>query len=407
MKLFNIIKIVTCLSVLALFGCGGGGSSSSGSSVPQSQTTRITGTVSASPVTSAAVKVYKIVSGAKVEPAIATGTTGTGGTYSISLESYTGPIIVEVTGGTYTDEATGNTNATIPATAPLRAVVPNASETVSVAVTPLTELACQLAGSNLAKSNITAVNEQIAKMFKLSDIIQSQPVAPIATELNKLNLANPSQKDQYDYTLVLAVLSQMSKDLNKTVAETVSYIKPTTSGSSSLEEQQQIKFQSAVINYFLSSNTNNKTGISNPENTLLPTIGGKTVIVKLSTIGTLPSGYKIVGISLKIKLPAGVSVKTAANQVLASYLVTSGVALKSSVLGSLNGNDITINLTDPIIGDSGGVLIGEFATLYCDVAYNTELPLGDFTITPDKVTGYFNGNTDQVPVEVKSNITVQ
>jgi len=393
MKLNNIVKLILCCMALVIYGCGGGGGTTTEIPPvvpPTTQATKISGTASAAPISGGTVHVYKIAVGVKSD-LVGTGTTGGDGKYTVDIGTYTGPIVVEISGGNYTDEATG-INRSIPADAPLHALIANASGNVTSAVTLLTELAYKTA-SSLTPSAINAANKNIGDMFKVSDIIASQPVAPTAAVLQTLSQTNLGQKDQYDYTLALVALSQMSKDLNKTVDATLEYIKSQSSGAS-LNSTSATIIQTAVRHYFVSGNA---TGVTDPASTALVTVGGKKAVLKLSTSGTLPSGLYIKGIAAEIVLPVGVSVKSDSTGSLANYLLATSSS--STISGMLNNNKVTINLGR---GDIGINSTGEFATLECDIAYNAPSPLGSFTVSSYKITDIANGNT----VDLTSSIAV-
>ena len=359
MKLKNlIIYSGLILVVLALFGCGGGG----GSDAP-SGTTKISGVASVAPINGGTVEVFKIVNGVKVTPSIASGKTDANGSYTLSWQSYSGPVLVEVSGGSYIDPASGNTSATIPLVAPLRAVVPNASGTVSAAVTPFTELAVQLSGANLSTAAIK--NEDVAIMFNVDDIIKTQPLAPTA---NALTAATPAQRS---YTLALTAFSQIVKDRSDTVANTITSLKSNTATAAAT-------LQNAAATFFTRANSNNTTGV---------------IVKKLFTTGSLQDSRKILGIQAEINLPNGVSVKNDINGVLSGYLQPSGSATASSIISAnLNGSKLII-----IFADITGIAVGEFATLYCDVSSTAPVPLGVFSINPGfKIEGEFDSSIGSV-----------
>lgn len=368
MKLKNLMYSGLILVALALFGCGGGGGGSNDSVA----TTKLSGVASVAPINVGTVEVFKIANGVKVTPAIASGKTDANGSYSLSWPSYSGPVLVEVSGGSYTDPATGNTSLLA---APLRAVVPNASGTVTAAVTPFTELAVQLAGANLTTAAIK--NEDVAIMFNIGDynikdIIKTQPLAPTA---NALAAATPAQRS---YTLALAAFSQLMKDNASTIAATVTNLKSNTAAAPAV-------LQNAAATFFSTANGNNKSGV---------------IVKRLNTAGVLPSGSTIRGIEVTINLPSGVSVKSDNNGLLASYLQTSGSATASSIIsGNLNGSDLKI-----IFADIAGIAVGEFATLYCDVASTAPASLGTFTITGVKISDVVSGNTVDLSVNLSLDI---
>lgn len=368
MKLKNLIYSGLILVALTLFGCGSGG----GSDEP-SGTTKISGVASVTPINGGTVEVFKIVNGVKVTPAIASGKTDANGSYTLSWQSYSGPVLVEVSGGSYIDPATGNTSSTIPLVAPLRAVVINASGTVSAAVTPFTELAVQLSGANLSTAAIK--NEDVAIMFNVDDIIKTQPLAPTA---NALTAATPAQRN---YTLALAAFSQIVKDRSDTVANTITYLKSNTATAAAT-------LQNAAATFFTRANSNNTTGV---------------IVNKLKTTGTLPPGSTILGIQATITLPNGVSVKSDSNGLLAGYLQPSGSATASAIIsGNISGNELQI-----IFADITGITVGEFATLYYDAANNAPA----LSISPGYIiSGYdssIGGTGPFSPAQYNLSLTIQ
>src|SRR5919108_5016260 len=126
----GFIGLGLSLAISVMFGCGGGGG----------EETVVTGMASKGPIRNGTVKVYAIRDGVEDRSApVGEVQTDNGGNYSIYVGSYKGPILVEVTGGSYTDEVSG---ARVDLTVPLRAMSSDASNKVKmVAVTPLTELA--------------------------------------------------------------------------------------------------------------------------------------------------------------------------------------------------------------------------------------------------------------------------
>ena len=131
------------------------------------------------------------------------------GTTPSTCGSYKGPLVVEVTGGSYKDEVSG---ATVALKTPLRAVFANASTgRKKVAVTPLTELAYKKAkgnGTKLTAAAIDAANASIAASFSLTDIISTLPDPSGAGE------------DQKKYAAACGSFAQLVND-NKGPGETL------------------------------------------------------------------------------------------------------------------------------------------------------------------------------------------
>ncbi|MEO5671220.1 MAG: hypothetical protein ABIR26_11060, partial [Ramlibacter sp.] len=80
--------------------CGGGDDSAP-------TTTSVSGSVVKGPVSGANVCAYKAISTGKGEQLLCTTSNSTGG-YSMDL-TYVGDVVIEASGGTYADEATGTT----------------------------------------------------------------------------------------------------------------------------------------------------------------------------------------------------------------------------------------------------------------------------------------------------------
>ncbi|MBU0485483.1 MAG: beta-lactamase family protein [Proteobacteria bacterium] len=104
------------------------------------------------------------------------------GSYSINIGSYSGPVMVTVSGGSYKDETTLlNT----PLALPLRAMYGNVSSSVQIMVTPLTEEATRYAlakfGSSLTEENIDFANAKISHNCGF-DIIDSSPADPTSED---------------------------------------------------------------------------------------------------------------------------------------------------------------------------------------------------------------------------------
>ncbi len=144
-----------------------------------------------------------------------TGATGTlDDTSSVTIEhdgSYTGPIVVTITGNdsaTYFDEAAGAT-LPMPSGVSIRAFAPSITE--QVGVTMITELAAQIAetiGADISASDITAVNDAIRETFApgLSDIL-AIPAVVDETNLTGQSLGND---DAGLYAMALAGLATLA-----------------------------------------------------------------------------------------------------------------------------------------------------------------------------------------------------
>ena len=108
--------------------------------------TTVTGAVVKGPVSGAQVCAYRVVANGRGAALGSCTTSDTAGNYSFAVPAGTGPLWVEATGGSYTDEATGVT-ATLPAGSPLRSIITANAGTVDTMLTPLTTLALNAAAA--------------------------------------------------------------------------------------------------------------------------------------------------------------------------------------------------------------------------------------------------------------------
>lgn len=201
---------LTCACLLALAGCGGGGGGGAGSSgnAAAASSTLVSGVASKGPLNAATVCAYAITDGLKGASIGRCVSTDAVGNYNLDLGNYTGPVTLEVTGGSYTDEATGNT---VLLATPLHSAVSQVAPVsggTRVAVTALTELAYQQATTTtggLSMTNIRSASATVEGRFGVSDIVGTMPV-------DALNVPVAATDAQKVYALALSLVSQFQKD---------------------------------------------------------------------------------------------------------------------------------------------------------------------------------------------------
>jgi hypothetical protein len=197
---------ITAAIALAVAGCGGGGSS--GGTAATTTTTTISGSAVKGPVSGAKVRVTKASDGTLLKET----TTGAGGAYSVAVD-YIGDVVVEISGGTYTDEATSVSTALA---APLKSVLAASGGTVTGIVTPLTTMAFTNAfpntGSAISSSTFKTYATNLATQFKLSaDDLATTPVVTGSTNAYGKVLAALSKYMQFEnVTLPTLVNSSFS-----------------------------------------------------------------------------------------------------------------------------------------------------------------------------------------------------
>lgn len=200
------------LLALALAGCGGGGGGGNNGFSPSGGfggvSNVVTGVVSAGPVSGAQVCALSVNAGAVVSVIGSCPTTDSSGHFTINLGTYNGPVLLQATHGSYTDEATGQVltlDAATSSSTGLRSMLPNLTGgTISAAITPLTEIAYEMAdntASGLTPTNMAAAITTVQTNFGVTDIVGTMPV-------DALSLPVGASSPQLAYALALATVSQ-------------------------------------------------------------------------------------------------------------------------------------------------------------------------------------------------------
>lgn len=354
----------SALIALSIAGCSGGsgGTAPGGSNndgTPGNDTV-ISGIASKGPITGT-VSIYALTgSGSKGN--LLKSAPITAGVYSANIGKYAGPVLIEVS-GSYTDEATGSV-LQIPESAPLRAALPDASDEIATAVTPLTELAVQKAG-NLTPAAIAAGNKLVSDIFKL-DIINTLPVAPTA---GAVGAADPSQQD---YTLAIAAVSQLSRTQDLPLSGTIATLAAGIS-SSGMSSQARTDFQDAVTT-FITVNPNNTTGVKEVSATGLAAVGANTASFTLSVQGV--AARPVNGIQFDVVIPDGLTVKTDATGktlpgVVSLSAQVSAAAPYQETYYSAESGVLRIAI---ITGADAGIGPGALATITCETVPGWTVP---------------------------------
>ena len=198
MNFLNTVMFALISSLVLMSGCGGGDDTKKASSLAN-------GTVAAGLISGATIKSYAITNGAQEQVAFATTTSNSFGIFSAKVPT-SGPFVLEASGGTYVDEATGKT--THLAT-PLRAVVFALPSTGTINLTPFSEAATRyaFASGSLDQTNITAANLAATRYLQGVDPIATTPLNP-----NDSTAMSSASGPQKVLAIGLGVLSQEMAD---------------------------------------------------------------------------------------------------------------------------------------------------------------------------------------------------
>jgi hypothetical protein len=206
---------LTVAAVLALAACGGGGGGGGGAVVATGGV--IGGTGFKGPVANATVTAYA-VSGGSPGGQIGTATTDASGKFSLSIGNYSGPVMLQLSGGSYTDEATGATM-NMAAGDVMTAILPTiaAGATISgIQITPVTSMAqtaAQHLSGGMTDANIASANTAAGTYFMVSDILHVQPMNPLVP-----GSGSTGSQDAINYGMAMAAMSQYAKGQGMTVS---------------------------------------------------------------------------------------------------------------------------------------------------------------------------------------------
>ncbi len=264
MKCFFGLLITACL-VMALAGCS---SSSSSNGVVPYGSNAVSGVASKGPIKGGTVSAYKIVDGVKGD-LLGTDTTSTAdGSYSIDMGDYTGPVLVEIQGGIYKDEATGTD---VALTSPLQAAVADAAGAVTIAVTPLTDLAVsQASPGGLTPDKIDAANKLVSQLIG-GDGTDDLITGTLPVDATDSVACGSADAAQLAYSLFLAALSQASYDESMSIDDFLDEFKDDFLDDLDIDETGVDIL--LALKYFLGA-PNNQTGLGEDDTPLDDIIGG-------------------------------------------------------------------------------------------------------------------------------------
>lgn len=213
-----VMGVLAAGLLVAACGGGGGGGSDSGGGGPGGDggaSGTLTGTVVKGPVASCTVTAFGVANGARGAQ-LGTAQTDAQGHFTMGVGAYAGPVLLEMHGGTYLDEATG---ASMPmGTEVMTAAMPGfgAGGTATVQVTPLTSMAHAMAGSmpgGMTDANIGAANGMMGSYFSVGDILHTVPMNPLVDGAGTL-----ATQQMRDYGMTLAAMSQYARSLGMTAS---------------------------------------------------------------------------------------------------------------------------------------------------------------------------------------------
>lgn len=207
---------VACATVVLATACGGGGTNIA-SNVGSGGTGLVSGAVIKGPVANANVTAFSVVGG-QISTMVGSTTTDANGNFSMGVGNYAGPMMLQVNGGSYKDEATGTFMSMAPGDA-MTAVIPSVaanSNTGGIQITPVTAMAQSFAQNmtgGMTEANISAANAAMGNYFSISDVLRVTPMNPLIP-----GSGTSATQDARNYGMTLAAMSQYAKVLNMTAS---------------------------------------------------------------------------------------------------------------------------------------------------------------------------------------------
>jgi hypothetical protein len=352
-----IFSATFALAIMTLLSC-------SGTTTPDvANTITISGVAAKGPINDGNIKVYPVKNGqVDTGTVLGSGKTATDGSgaYSVALHSTpVGPVVVEVSGGSYTDEASGTPAVGIQV--PLRAVVSSVADGAKIAVTPLTNLAFEQVNGigTFTPVEIDDANAQIGAFFGIKDIIKSLPFDPTQP------VPAGAIADQIKYAGILGVFSQLVNDRKGTM--TLEDARTAELHELVTELETNGGFSQATVDKFNTAITNYNKGGRNRSGVVPTSIAFNSGVLQLITTGTLPAATLINGIDCTITLPPGVTVKSdpATGDILAGVVTPVSLAATNSfVTAKYDKAAGTVHII--LLNVQPGFDIGEFAHLEFD-----------------------------------------
>ena len=207
-----IAGVIAVAAMLSLGSCGGGGGGGGStmttplSNPPPATQGTIAGTAIKGPVSGATVTAYAVTAGT-MGAQIGSATTDAQGNFNIPIGTYTGPVMLQLAGGTYTDEATGVAMPMMSGdvmTAVMQTVAAGAS-VGGIQLTALTSMAQTMAAhmtGGMTDANISTANSNVGTYFAVSDILHTMPMNPLVSG------SGSASQDAINYGMTLAAMSQ-------------------------------------------------------------------------------------------------------------------------------------------------------------------------------------------------------
>lgn len=334
--------------------CGGGGGDTVVAGVGSGGTGFISGAVTKGPVGSTTVIAYGIANG-QAGAQVGSTTTDVNGNFSMSIGTYAGPLMLQTTGGTYTDEATGTTM-TMAQGDVMSVVIPTVAAgatTSGTQITPLTAMAQAIAkqtAGGMTDANIAAANTAMGSYFAVADIVHVQPMNPLVPGSG----ASASQ-DAQNYGMTLAAMSKY--------AQTVG-----------------MSYSSAMVTAFMNDAADGiMDGKAGSASISMGGMMGSAMMPSVS--GTTGIGGAMITFMTSAQNKSGITTPALVNKLTGStgHIMGSGPGMTSTSVSGTAFNGPMTQATVTAYAITDGLMGARIASVTTDGQGNFTLPLGTYT----------------------------
>lgn len=375
-RLRAIMAIVMTASLAA---CGGGGGITLADNVGSGGTGFVSGTVTKGPVDKASVTAYGI-SGGQMGAQIGTAaTTDANGNFRIDIGAYSGAVLLQMSGGSYIDEATGTPMA-MAAGDVMTAVMPSiqaGAGSSGVQLTPLTSMAQAMAqhmSGGMTDANIAAANTAMGNHFSVNDILHVQPMNPL-----QAGSGSGASQDAKNYGMTLAAMSQYARQtlgLSSSSSMVTAMMNDATDGIMD-GKANGVAVQMGGMGAGMMMPANAGTGgMGVAMNAFMNSAQNKSGVMTTDLVNKLNSAGGPISDSAPPKMNATVS-GTVFNGSVNSAMVMA-FAINGGVMGAQIGSvatDSQGNFTLPMGSYSGPVMLKASGVTYMDPASRTLMTL--------------------------------
>ncbi|HEY6872135.1 MAG TPA: hypothetical protein VI298_05325 [Geobacteraceae bacterium] len=357
--------LVLSFLALVVFGCGGGGGGGAGG-------TTVSGTAAKGLINGGTVKVFEIISSQNAAKTrigttpLGQGTTAADGSYSVNIGSTVtkGGLLVQVTGGTYKDEATGNVVNLADKTGAggMHAAFGNISGAVRrgtgvvINVTPFTDLGVQALPdpAHPTDANIAAANALVSATFPALhgvNIITTKPIDVAAAPPSGATAA------QLNYSVALATVSELLAG-STTVQQLSSQFLPDVLAGTLSSSNLQTAI-AAELNFLNSAD--NKTGATGTAlGTMAVTVNPSATAAQINANVTLTANVTLSGAAVPDGTQVAFAVKSGTGTLSATSAVTSGGVASVTLTSGTDGATVIVTAS------AGGVSADAAAVTFSD-----------------------------------------